>query len=80
MTCKRCGNTLDASDFAIDRSRKNGHKSVCKRCDAERARDYYTQHRDEVLDRIAVRQGRTRDGDEPEWQRRYRPRRERAAR
>lgn len=39
--CYRCRETLAAEDFAIDRSKGSGRKSICKRCDRARAAARY---------------------------------------
>jgi hypothetical protein len=35
--CWSCRNMLPWSEFARDRSKPSGHKSICKRCDSARA-------------------------------------------
>jgi hypothetical protein len=39
--CYSCGLELDAEEFAADRSKGSGRKSICKVCDREKARAYY---------------------------------------
>jgi len=48
-----------AKAFARDASKRDGLKSWCKTCDAERARAYYEANREQVLQRAAARHGRT---------------------
>ncbi len=48
MRCYRCKQDLQFEDFAVDRSKASGHKSVCKRCDRERARGYYAANADRI--------------------------------
>lgn len=49
-TCTKCSETKALEDFVRDHS-KNGYRSECKECAAKRARDYYQDHRDAILDR-----------------------------
>ena len=53
--CPGCGRLLSAGEFAVDRSRKSGPKSRCKRCDGERAAAYYHAHREAVLERLRTK-------------------------
>src|SRR5262245_23559023 len=68
--CRRCEQVLSAEAFARDASKRDALKSWCKACDAERARAYYQSNREQVLERVAARQGRSRT----EAVGRYRPR------
>jgi hypothetical protein len=68
--CPRCERVLSAASFARDASKRDGLKSWCEVCDAERARAYYEANRERVLDRAAARYGRVRT----ESVGRYRPR------
>jgi hypothetical protein len=54
-TCTKCGATKPLSTFAVDRSKKRGHKSWCKACDNARGKAYYAANREA---KIAKRAGR----------------------
>jgi hypothetical protein len=41
--CYRCKRELASEAFARDASKGSGRKSICKECDAERARRYYSR-------------------------------------
>jgi hypothetical protein len=49
--CPKCGRTLTVADFGVDQGRRGGRKSLCRPCDAERARAYYRANRERVLAR-----------------------------
>ncbi len=50
-TCSKCKDPKLISAFTIDKSRKDGHKGICKKCDNERHKLYYKSHRKECLAR-----------------------------
>jgi hypothetical protein len=39
--CPRCGETKPLDAFYGDKSKSDGRRSICKRCDLERSRTYY---------------------------------------
>ena len=41
--CPRCGVLLPVAAFTPDRSHADGLASRCRRCDADRSREYYHQ-------------------------------------
>jgi hypothetical protein len=43
--CYACGEDLPFEAFAVDRSKASGRKSICRRCDREKARAYYALRR-----------------------------------
>ena len=53
--CPGCGVRRPLSEWAVDRSKPSGFKSLCKVCDRARARAYYGEHREAVLARVAAR-------------------------
>lgn len=42
-TCRRCCTTKPLAEFARDKSKASGHKSLCKQCDNDKSRRYYEQ-------------------------------------
>ena len=54
--CGSCERELGLAQFAVDRSRPSGRKSLCKRCDREKARRYYEANRERVLARVKAGQ------------------------
>lgn len=54
-TCRNCGAPKPLDDFAVDRSRRDGHTSVCKPCDAARLAGYYSANRERILARANAR-------------------------
>lgn len=38
--CSRCNSEKDLEEFAIRNDRANAYRSICKKCDAEYARNY----------------------------------------
>ena len=57
--CYRCGPKLLA-EFARDRSKASGYKSICKSCDAAKAGDYYAANGERVRARINSRNAELR--------------------
>ena len=55
--CGRCGLVKHVEDFALDRGKPSGRKSLCRVCDRVKARRYYAAHRDAVLARQAASRG-----------------------
>ena len=53
--CFRCGERKAAAEFYADKSKGCGRKSICKACDLAKSREYYAEHRVEVLKRHAAR-------------------------
>ncbi len=45
--CPRCGVERPLGEFAVDRSKASGRKSLCKACDRDKARRYYAAKRAE---------------------------------
>jgi hypothetical protein len=41
--CAGCETRKPVDDFAVDRSKPSGRKSVCKACDREKSREYYAR-------------------------------------
>ncbi|HEX5374632.1 MAG TPA: hypothetical protein VFW48_00575 [Solirubrobacterales bacterium] len=50
--CYRCGESKPVSEFAKDRSKASGYKSICKDCDRAKSRRYYTENGERVRARI----------------------------
>lgn len=48
-TCPKCERELLIGEFARDRSKASGHKSICKACDREKSRRYYEANRERKL-------------------------------
>lgn len=46
--CGKCGQVKDVQEFARDRGKACGRKSLCKACDRAKARRYYAAHRKQV--------------------------------
>jgi hypothetical protein len=58
--CPRCGKSKPLDQFARDKSKSSGHKSHCKRCDAEKSASYYADHAERVITRVTKRRRATR--------------------
>lgn len=50
--CARCGGWFLLEDLAVDRSRPNGRKPICKRCDSARSLARYYAQRGEQPVRV----------------------------
>lgn len=59
--CYVCRTDKPEAEFALDRGRKLGRKSLCKECDRAAARRYYAEHREEKLAKANARYARLRD-------------------
>ena len=57
--CYQCGENRPVEDFARDKSKASGRKSICKRCDNEKSRQYYADNLD--LDAPWQRYGAVRE-------------------
>jgi hypothetical protein len=53
--CYRCGEEKPADQFAVDRSKASGRKSICKPCDKAKGLAYYRRNRDRMLERAKAR-------------------------
>lgn len=53
--CYRCSEERPVDEFAVDRSKGSGRKSICKACDNAKARRYYEANRDKVRARQNAR-------------------------
>jgi hypothetical protein len=47
--CAQCGLVKHVEDFALDRAKRSGRKSLCRVCDRVKARRYYAANREAVL-------------------------------
>jgi hypothetical protein len=45
MECYACNRDRDRSEFAPDRSKASGYKSICRLCDRAKSKRYYAQVR-----------------------------------
>jgi hypothetical protein len=50
--CYRCTGDKPAADFAVDRSKASGRKSICKVCDRRKSGRYYAANRRRVIARV----------------------------
>ena len=69
--CYRCDEEKALSEFARDRSKASGRKSICKVCDREKAANYYEQNGERVRARVNARNGALR-GEAPAQPSRHR--------
>jgi hypothetical protein len=53
--CPKCDRELTVDDFAVDRGKRGGRKSLCKECDRAKARAYYVANRERVIARVRAR-------------------------
>ena len=51
-TCTKCGKTKDYLEFAKDLTLKDKHKSICKKCDNSRKKEYYAQNKEQCKERV----------------------------
>jgi hypothetical protein len=61
LRCYLCGFERPVDDFARDRSKASGRKSLCRSCDRERSRAYYREHREAVIPRVVESNRRRRE-------------------
>ncbi len=50
-TCTKCEVEKDIDKFCKRRDRKDGYNTICKDCDNQKSRQYYTDNRERVLKR-----------------------------
>lgn len=60
--CYACELYFPLDDFPRDASKADGHKSLCRPCDREKARAYYAANRERVLARANARNAEQRKG------------------
>lgn len=48
--CSKCGRELDESEFSRDSNSKDGLQGYCRDCRKTSNKQYYIEHRDEVLE------------------------------
>jgi hypothetical protein len=53
--CRGCGVVRPLSEWAVDGSKRSGFASRCRVCDRERAKSYYRENREAVLERAAAK-------------------------
>lgn len=53
--CYRCTTAKPVTEFAIDRSKGSGRKSICRSCDRAKAKRYYEQNGERVRARVNAR-------------------------
>jgi len=63
-TCSKCGEGLRIDEFARDRSKASGRKSICRACDRAKARRYYAANRERKLAYTAERNEALREARE----------------
>ncbi len=51
--CYRCG-PRPVAEFARDRSKASGRKSICKSCDAAKSASYYAKNSARVIARVSA--------------------------
>lgn len=59
--CWTCGRSLPWEQFARDAHKPTGRKSLCKSCDRAKARAYYAEHREAVLEKANARNAQRRE-------------------
>jgi hypothetical protein len=60
-TCSKCGEELPVEEFARDRSKGDGLRSICKACDRGKSRRYYEANRERKLASMAKRRAALRE-------------------
>ena len=63
-SCTKCGEDLRIEEFARDKTKANGRKSICKACDREKSRRYYEANRERKLASMAKRRAALREARE----------------
>lgn len=53
--CYRCQQSKPLAEFARDKSKATGRKSICKDCDKAKSRRYYTENAERVIARVIER-------------------------
>ena len=46
--CNKCGRELSEENFAKDKTKKDGLRTVCKECTAETQKQYREKHKEEL--------------------------------
>jgi hypothetical protein len=59
--CYRCEEFRPVSEFAGDKSKASGRKSICKRCDREKSKRYYYSNLEKARRRSRDANRRRRD-------------------
>lgn len=59
--CTKCGEVKALSDFFVDKRRKGGKRSACKRCSAVSSRNYYSSNKDSVKELVRTHYVNNRD-------------------
>ena len=49
--CRRCLEVKEIIEFAKDKSKKDGHQRLCKKCDSRKSREYYNANKDKIKER-----------------------------
>jgi hypothetical protein len=62
--CTKCGDELRVEEFARDKTKASGRKSICKACDREKSRRYYEANRERKLAYMAERNEALREARE----------------
>ncbi len=56
--CYRCAIPKPIDQFARDRSKASGRKSICKPCDTAKSATYYAENAERVIARVTKRKTR----------------------
>lgn len=56
--CRTCGESKPLAEFPRDSWKPCGLKSLCKECDAAKARRYYAANREKVIARVIANRKR----------------------
>ena len=59
--CTGCGWELAIDMFARDASKASGHTSICKACDRDKSRRYYSANREKKLAYMNARNAASRE-------------------
>lgn len=61
LTCSKCHNDKDESEFSRNKKRKNGYNNVCKTCKKEYQDNWYQRHKPDQLVRMKNNKNKVRD-------------------
>lgn len=62
-SCSKCNTTKSIHDFAIDKTHKDGHRSICKKCISQYMMSYAKHHSDEISNKRKSRYQTNRENE-----------------
>ena len=61
MKCSKCKTEKDLPSFRKSKKTKSGYNSLCKECESKTQKEWYTNNKERVLDRVKISNKKIRE-------------------